>query len=67
MSVNFKLRGRIISTYGTQADFAQTVKEDETVVSRIIRGRRNLDQKRQKVWAKALNCKVSDIFGGVTE
>ena len=60
--MNKKLKAKIIEKYGTQADFAQTIKTDETIISRIIRGRRTLDPDKQFEWAQALGCKLKEIF-----
>jgi DNA-binding transcriptional regulator YdaS (Cro superfamily) len=49
-----KLKARIIEQFGSQANFAQALGEDESFVSRIVCGRRTLDPKRQATWAKAL-------------
>jgi plasmid maintenance system antidote protein VapI len=60
--LNRKLKAKIFEKYGTQADFAEAIDTDETIISRIIRGRRQLDSERQLIWAKALGCKPKDIF-----
>jgi plasmid maintenance system antidote protein VapI len=60
--MNWELKQRIIEEYGSQVDFAQTIKVNETLVSKIVRGRRTLDPERQLIWAKALGCKPNDIF-----
>ena len=60
--INKKLKAAIIMKYGSQVDFALAVGIDETFVSKIIRGRRQLTSDQQKQWAKALKCKVEDIF-----
>jgi plasmid maintenance system antidote protein VapI len=60
--MNKKLKAKIIEKFGTQAEFAQAIKTDETIISRIIRGRRTLDSDKQFIWAKALGCKPKDIF-----
>ena len=57
-----KLKAKIFEKFGTQGDFAQAVNVDETIVSKIIRGRRKLDFKKQSIWAAALRCKPKDIF-----
>ena len=54
--MNRKLRAKIVEVFGTQSDFAQAVNEDETYVSRIVRGRRSLTPERAKKWAEALKC-----------
>jgi hypothetical protein len=60
--MNIRLKAAIIVKYGTQADFADAIDTDETIISRIIRGRRQLDSDKQSIWAKALGCKPEDIF-----
>jgi transcriptional regulator with XRE-family HTH domain len=60
--VNRKLKGKIIELFGTQADFAQAMKEDESIVSRIVRGRRRPDGEQMKKWAAALDCKPEQLF-----
>ena len=60
--MNKKLKAAIIMRYGSQADFAVAIDTDETIISRIIRGRRQLDSKTQLIWAKALGCRPEDIF-----
>jgi plasmid maintenance system antidote protein VapI len=60
--MNKKLKAAIIMKYGSQADFAEVIDTDETIISRIIRGRRQLDSEKRFIWAKALGCKPEDIF-----
>jgi len=60
--MNRILKARIIEKYGTQADFSQAVKTDETVISRVVRGRRQLDNEAQKKWADALECEAQELF-----
>ena len=60
--INRKLKLMIVKNYGTQADFAFEIKEQEATVSRVIQGRRNLSTEKQQGWAKALGCKAKDIF-----
>ncbi len=60
--MNFLLKTRIIEKFGTQVDFAQEIKVSETLVSKIIRGRRTLDSERQLIWAKALGCNPKELF-----
>ena len=56
------LKAKIIEKFGTQADFAMEIKETESLVSRVIRGRRELPLEKQKMWADALSCQIHDIF-----
>ena len=59
-----RLKARIVEAFGTQADFAQEIGEDETLISKIICGRRTLSLEKQKKWAEALGCKPNDLFSG---
>jgi DNA-binding Xre family transcriptional regulator len=61
--MNIKLKGAIYGKYGSQIDFAQAHGIDETHISKIVMGRRQISPKDQKQWAKWLECKVEDIFG----
>ena len=60
--MNKKLKGKIVEIFGTQADFSQVAKMDESVISRIIRGRRALPVEAQREWAGILDCNREDIF-----
>jgi len=60
MNKNLKLK--IIEKFGSQAEFSTIVNEDESVISRVINGRRKLSPKRQKKWAKVLECYIRDLF-----
>jgi transcriptional regulator with XRE-family HTH domain len=60
--MNKILKAKIVEWYGTQADFAKAVNTDETIISRIVRGRRKLKPTIQRLWADALQCKPKDIF-----
>ena len=62
--MNSKLiKSKIFLNYGTQSDFALAIGMDETLVSKIIRGRRKLDPEKQRAWARALNTTRKQIFG----
>ena len=60
--MNRKLKAKIIENFGSQADFSQVIECCETVISRVVRGRRSLSADVQQKWAKALKCKCEDIF-----
>ena len=60
--MNLSLKLKILENYQSQADFAQVVNADESLVSRIVRGRRKLDTDKQIQWARALGCQPRDIF-----
>lgn len=61
MVKNF-LKGKIVQEFGTQADFAAAVGIDETLVSRVIRGRRDIPAETRKQWAKVLKCDAQELF-----
>jgi transcriptional regulator with XRE-family HTH domain len=61
--MNIKLKIKIIEQFKTQADFAAEIGENESIVSRTIRGRRKLSAERQRAWADALHCDLEEIFG----
>ncbi len=60
--MNKKLKGKIVEVYGTQADFAQKIKKDESYVSRVVRGRRNITESEQDSWAGLLGYSRRDLF-----
>ncbi len=62
--MNRKLKGKIVELYGSQTNFAMKIGEDETFVSRVINGRRRLNEKQQRRWAKALKVNSEDFFDG---
>lgn len=62
--MNRSLKAKIIELFGTQADFAQRLGIDESVVSRVVKGRKKLSPDMEKKWARALKCAPGDIFAG---
>ena len=60
--MNKKLKSKIVLKFGTQTDFAQAIGEYQTVVSEVIRGRRQLSDHKELEWAMALGCTPKDIF-----
>ena len=58
-----KLKVKIIEKYGAQWRFAPVVQEHESVVSKVVRERKELPDEKKRIWAKALDCKVEEIFG----
>jgi plasmid maintenance system antidote protein VapI len=54
--MNHALRLEIVRKFHTQADFAQAIGRDESVVSRTVHGRRQLTTHEAKHWAKLLGC-----------
>jgi len=59
--MNLKLKFRIIELFGNQANFAQRMGLQESLVSRVVRGRRNLSKKDQKKWAKILRQDIKHL------
>lgn len=59
--MNKFLKLKIIEKFGTQAEFSMAVKEDESTISRVLRGRRKLRPDDRKKWAKVLGCRSKDI------
>ena len=60
--MNRKLKARIVLNFESQANFAQVVKTDETIISRVVRRRRTLPIETQERWADALGCNRKEIF-----
>ena len=64
VGVNQKLKGRIVSEYGSQANFAAVMRLDESLVSRVVQGRRPLAPADVAAWSRALGC-GPEIFEAV--
>jgi len=62
---NVKLLIKIIENGMNQSTFAVRVQTSDNIVSEVVNKKRNLSDKQEKMWAKALKCEVSDIFGWV--
>lgn len=60
--MNWKLKSQIVEKYGTQADFAQAVGEDDSFISRIVRGRRKLSPDKAEAWSKLLDLAREDLL-----
>ncbi len=61
--MNKILKARIVEQFGTQADFAQEIKTDEAIISRVVRDRRQLSAETKKKWARMLKCNEQELFG----
>ena len=53
---NLNLKFRILEKFRTQSDFAQAVGCNESRISRVIHGRRELEPELQFEWARVLGC-----------
>lgn len=61
--MNLKLKAKIIENYGSQVDFSEAINVNETIISKVIRGRRTLDPEKQIIWAQALRSTPLELFG----
>jgi plasmid maintenance system antidote protein VapI len=55
----------ILKKYDSQADFAPAIGLPESIVSRVLHGRRKLSKQEAAEWARVLECDPS-VFEGVT-
>jgi hypothetical protein len=51
---NWNLKSLIVERFGTQADFAMKIKRQQSFVSEVISGRRQLSEKEKKLWAEEI-------------
>lgn len=61
-NLNLKLKLKIIEKYGGQWKFAAAVGEHESSVSKVMRYQRPLPESKKKIWARALKCRIEEIF-----
>lgn len=61
--MNWTLKEIISDRYRTQSDFANAIKRPETVVSKVVRGRRALPAEERQRWADALGVDADRLFG----
>lgn len=54
--MNKELRLKILEAFGTQSDFAAKIGKHESMVSRVVRGRKALSKEDARVWSEALGC-----------
>jgi hypothetical protein len=60
--VKLKVKLKIIEKFGGQWKFAAAIGEHESVVSKVMCGRRPLSEDKQRIWSKALGCKSEELF-----
>ena len=60
--INKELKSVIVARYGSQRTFARELKFGEDRVSMVLRGRYNLTQGEQSVWARALETTPEELF-----
>lgn len=54
--MNKDLKAAIIKRFGSQADFSQEIQVDESLISRVVHGRRSLSPEDVVKWSKVLKC-----------
>lgn len=60
--MNRKLKAKIVEKFGTQFEFSKAINEHESNISRVIRGRRELNEEDKKAWAKILEMDINELF-----
>jgi hypothetical protein len=65
--MNKRLKLRIIELFDSQTNFAEHIKADDALVSRVLRGRRNRNANGKVKWAKLLQCRPEEIFDDSNE
>lgn len=60
--MNLKLKLAILEKFPVQADFAKRVRISETILSRIIKERREAPPKLKEKIANELGAELSEIF-----
>lgn len=60
--MNWTLKAKIVERFGTQSDFAMAIKGHESDVSRVIRGRRTLNEEERQRWANLLGAESQELF-----
>jgi len=60
--INKRLKNKIQEVYKSQVAFAFEIKEQDSFVSKVVRGWRQIPEERQEKWAKALGCRPDEIF-----
>jgi len=54
--MNRSLKAEIVKKFGCQADFSEAIGVHESIISRVVRGRKTLSPETQDLWAKTLGC-----------
>lgn len=62
LKVNKALRLKIVEMADTQKSFAKRLGVCDSIVSAVVRGRRNLSRDEKAKWAQELGVKVGDVF-----
>jgi hypothetical protein len=59
--MNLKLKARIIEQYGAQYRFARELNVQETEITNVVHGRKELAPNELREWARLLKCKAKDL------
>ena len=62
IKMNRELKSLIVKKFGNQANFSMVVDEDESTISRVIWGRRKLNNDQRNRWAKVLGCTPNELL-----
>ena len=60
--MNKALKSMIVLKYENQENFSEQIGVSRSIVSNVIRGRRELSLENKIQWAEALGCSVDEIF-----
>jgi plasmid maintenance system antidote protein VapI len=63
IKMNRELKGEIVKRYGSQFNFAHAIGWHEANVSRVIRGRVQIDDETKRKWAEILDVDMEKLFG----
>ena len=61
--VNKNLKLAILKKFDCQADFAGAVQVQQSKVSEVLRGRRQLTEQEKVKWAQVLEVPLQEAFG----
>ncbi len=61
--MNRRLKGKIVTLYGSELNFAKAIKLHISVISKVIHGQRLLKPGEKERWAKILDADVEELFG----
>ena len=59
--INWKLKQKIVERFGTQYGFSLVIRQRESIISQVIRGR-ELSSEQRVEWARELGCSGEEIF-----
>ncbi|WP_073478757.1 helix-turn-helix domain-containing protein [Desulfatibacillum alkenivorans] len=60
--MNAILKAEIIKVFWSQANFADHIGVSDSLISKVVRERRNLSQNEKTLWAESLGVSASYLF-----